>query len=301
MSCKLSIIIPSFNTSKLTQKCIARARSVFRGLPYEIIVVDNASQDDTRAVLKNKFPQVCLLANRQNRGFAKAVNQGVRRAKGDYILLLNTDAFVNQKILATLNYLDARPRVGILSPRLVYPGGRLQANFGNTLSLFTELLQTTQVYKLLPWGRVIMPNALTRSRFYQIREVKWLGGTCLFIRKEVFARIGLFDERFFMYLEDLDFCQRARKAGFQVIFWGKGQIVHQHHASARNTLQPWLYERASLKHFWRKHYPKRKMSLQLLMGLNALKLQAKTWKIKFKEKNNRQDFRGNDKKIILGQ
>ncbi len=284
MDYKLSVIIPSYNTSKLTQKCIARVRSVFRSLRYEMIVVDNASQDDTRAVLKNKFPQVRLIANRQNRGFARAVNQGIRYAKGEYILLLNTDAFVNQNTLKAITYLDAHPQVGILSPRLVYPGGRLQANFGNALSLFTELLQTTQIYKLLPWGRVIMPNFLTRSRFYQIREVKWLGGTCLFIRKAVFTQIGLFDEHFFMYLEDLDFCKRARIAGFPVVFWGKGRIVHQHHASAASTLAPWLYERASLKHYWRKHYPQRKISFHLLMGLNALKLQAKIWKIKFQEK-----------------
>lgn len=280
MSYKLSIIIPSFNTAKMTRACIQQVKDVFGSLAYEIIVIDNNSQDNTTALLYKNFPEITLIINKKNRGFAQAVNQGILKSQGEYVLLLNTDAFVNKGLLKALRYLDLNPGVGLLSPRLIYPTGKLQANFGNYPSVLTEIMQATQLYKVLPWGRVIMPNIFNQRKFKKIRAVKWLSGTCLFIRRQVLEKIKLFDENFFMYLEDIDFCRRARVAGFKIIFWGKTSIVHKHHASARNTLKPWYEERKSLLYFWQKHCPQKKISFRVIKDLNWLKLQAKKFKLK---------------------
>lgn len=275
MNPKLSLIIISYNTAALTLQCLKRVWTVFREIKHEIIVIDNHSPDNSPWLIKKNFPQIKLLVNKKNLGFARAVNQGVSKAYGEYILLLNTDTLVNKKIIKALDFLDENPAVGLLSPRLIFPRGKLQANFGNYPSLFTEFLQATLLYKILPWGRVIMPNLFTKKRVYQIREVEWLSATCLFIKRKVFKKIGLFDENFFMYLEDVDFCLRARRAGFKIILWGKEKIIHSHHGSSQNSLAPWFYEKESLLYFWKKHYPERKLSYQIIKLLSKIKLWGK--------------------------
>ncbi len=272
---QLSVIIPSYNTARLTLKCLERVYSSFSEIKHEIILIDNNSEDESVLLIKKHFPKVKLIVNKKNRGFARAVNQGIRKARGEYVLLLNTDAFVNKSLLRTLKFLDQNPDVAILSPRLVYPGGKLQTNFGNYPSLLSEILQATLLYKILPWGRIIMPNILTRKKFYQMREVKWLSGTCPFIRRSVFDKVGLFDPRYFMYLEDIDFCKRVKKAGFKIIFWGKTQVIHKHKASSRNSFIPKLHERKSLLYFWKKHYPKHNLSFHLIKFLSGTKLYLK--------------------------
>lgn len=275
MNPKLSLIIISYNTAALTLQCLKRVLIVFRKIKHEIIVIDNDSPDNSSSLIKKNFPQIKLLVNKKNLGFARAVNQGVKKARGEYILLLNTDALVDKRLLKALGFLDKNPKVALLSPRLIFPCGKLQANFGHYPSLFTEFLQATLLYKILPWGRVIMPNLSTRKRFYQIREVEWLSATCLFIKRKVFKKIGLFDEKFFMYLEDIDFCRRAKFAGFSTIFWGKEKIIHSHHGSSQNSLAPWFYERKSLLYFWKKYYPKKKIGFQIIKILSGMKLWGK--------------------------
>jgi len=276
---KLSVIIPSYNTAQLTLKCLKRVCSSFSEIKHEIILIDNHSEDESVRLVKKYFSRAKLIVNKKNFGFARAVNQGIRKARGEYVLLLNTDALVNKSLIRALKFLEQTPDVAMLSPRLTYPGGRLQTNFGNYPSLLTEILQTTLLYRILPWGRVIMPNILTRKKFYQSREVKWLSGTCPLIRASIFKRVGLFDEKFFMYLEDIDFCKRVKQAGFKIVFWGQTQIIHKHKASSKNSLLPDHYERKSLLSFWKKHYPRRRLSFQIIRALSGMKLYLKYAKI----------------------
>jgi len=272
---KLSIIIPSYNTASLTLKCLKRVFSVFAKISMETIVVDNDSRDNSVLAIKKYFPKVKIIANKKNHGFARAVNQGIKIARGEYVLLLNTDAFINKTLLSALKFLDAHNKAATLAPRLVFPDGRLHANFGRYPSFFTEFLEFTFAYKILPWGRVTMPNIWTRKKFYRTQKVKWLSGTCLFIRKSIFEKIGFFDEKFFMYLEDIDFCKRVREAGFENIFFKQSQIIHYHHGSSKGSLAPWIHSRNSLLYFWQKHYPKRIISFYIINLMNWIKLRAK--------------------------
>ncbi|MDP2918334.1 MAG: glycosyltransferase family 2 protein [bacterium] len=269
---KISIIIPSYNTSGLTLKCLKRVFSVFAKISMEVIVIDNASSDNSVWAIKKHFPQVKIIANPENRGFARAVNQGIRIARGEYVLLLNTDAFVNQSLLPALNFLDSHKKAATLTPRLVFSNGRLHANFGRYPSLFTEFLELTFAYKILPWGRVIMPNLWTRKKFYRTQKVKWLSGACLFIRHSALKKIGLFDEKYFMYLEDIDFGKRVCKAGLENIFFAQSEIIHYHHGSSRGSIKPWIYSRNSLLYFWQKYYPKRVFSFYIIKLLSWIKL-----------------------------
>ncbi|MFA4880107.1 MAG: glycosyltransferase family 2 protein [Candidatus Doudnabacteria bacterium] len=279
---KLSVIIPSYNTCALTLECLSKVFAAFLKMPPEAIVIDNNSEDNSIAEIKKDFPQVRLIINEKNLGFAAAVNQGIKIARGEYLLLLNTDAFVHQNLNKIITFLDRHSDVGITSPRLTLQNGSINANFGNYPSLATEFLDLTLLYKILPWGRVVMPNLWTRKKFYQTRRVKWLSGTCLFIRRSVLEKIGLFDENYFMYLEDIDFCKRAREAGFQIIFWGEDEVIHHHHGSSRGSLAPWLYLRNSLLYFWKKHYPNQKIRFLFVNILSYLKLIMKKATLKIK-------------------
>ena len=293
---KLSIIIPSYNTCDLTLKCLSKVFAAFSKIPIEVIVIDNYSQDNSVIEITKKFPTVILITNQDNLGFARAVNQGIKAARGKYILLLNTDAFVHKNLNKAIAFLDCHPKVGILSPRLVLPNGKINANFGNYPSLITEFLDLTLLYKILPWGRVMMDNIFTRKQFYQIQKVKWLSGTCLFIRHSVLEKIGLFDENYFMYLEDIDFCKRAREANFSVIFWGKDEVLHYHHGSSKGSLKPWEYLHNSLLYFWKKHYSRRLVSYQIIKIISGFKLWIKT---AIQTKNVKRRVQNNNTKIKL--
>ena len=272
---KLSIIIPSYNTACLTLKCLKRVFSVFDKILMEVIVIDNASSDNSISAIGKHFPKIKIIANPENRGFAFAVNQGIKIARGEYVLLLNTDAFINKSLLPALNFLDNRKKAATLAPRLVFPGGRLHANFGRYPSLLNEFLELTFLYKILPWGRVTMPNLWTRKKFYRTKGVKWLSGTCLFIRHSTFKKIGFFDEKYFMYLEDIDFGKRVCKAGLENIFFAQSQIIHYHHGSSAGSIKPWVYSRNSLLYFWKKHYPKQMIRFYIINLMSWIKLRIK--------------------------
>jgi len=213
----VSVVVVNFDGRELTPACLA---SIPAGI--ETIVVDNGSKDGSPDALAEKFPTVTLLRNGANLGFARAVNQGIARSRGRYVCLLNNDARLAPDTLSTLAAtLDAHPDVGMAAPQLVHEDGRKQHSFDNFPSLATAFLNKSLLRLLAP-GRYPSKN----QEFTEPREVESVIGACMMVRRSLIDRIGPLDESFFLFLEETDWCLRARLAGSKVVFVPASKVVH---------------------------------------------------------------------------
>lgn len=237
---KLSIIIVSYNTKDLLEKCL---ESVYPTTNTEIIVVDNASSDGTVEMIKKEFPAIKLIENRQNLGFAKAVNQALRQGLGEVFFLLNSDTIVKKDTLNKLLEFEEKVRPAVIGARMLNPDGSVQGSVFNLPTIkmaFQEfwLSKKGSFSKYFPTGN-------------QPVEVEAVSGGAMMISKKVVEEIGLFDERYFMYFEDLDYCRKARRAGFKVRYLPKAEVIHEHGVSGRNLV--------SAKDQWRRLVPSSKI------------------------------------------
>ena len=227
MAIDLSIIIVSFNTKKLTEDCLSSTIRSLKGsqLTWEIILVDNVSTDGTRQMLKKKFPMVKTILNRENVGFGRGNNQGIRAAAGEYILLLNSDTVVLNNAIGKLVSFGRQHPNAFIGPKLLNPDRTSQSSCGPFFSLpviFASLFLKGDVIGLTRWS----PN--------QARKVDWVSGACMLAPKKLFMQDLLFDEKIFMYMEEIDLLMRARKKGYHTYFYPRSHIVHLGAASSTN-------------------------------------------------------------------
>lgn len=224
---RVSIIIISYNTRELLARCLEAAFRHSAGTPAEIFVVDNASSDGSADMVSARFPNARLLRNSENLGFAKANNQALKLAKGDFILLLNSDALLTKgAVEALLNFALARPRAAITGPRLVTGEGKLQPSTYTVPSPATELLKTLRLYKLLP---APLNARLFLSSFFDHRSSRQAGrltGACVMLRRSALNDLGPLSEDFFFYGEIHDWCLRALGRGWEVWFCADAEVVH---------------------------------------------------------------------------
>jgi len=250
MTCPdLSVVIPSYRNRSLLLRCLASLDRTKRDVPVEVIVVDNASGDDTPEAVTRHFPHVRLLCNEANKGFAAAVNQGVAVARGPLVLLLNNDVVVLPGALVEIRRcFDADPDLGILGGRLLHPDGRLQPSVGR----FPTLVSTVTGLMRSPAARKHV------SRGYDsYHDVDWVSGACMAVRRSVFQELGGLDERFFMYYEDTDLCLRARQHGHRVCFTPHARVIHFHPSVSQKQipLHTFLAVRQSFIHYFTEHSP----------------------------------------------
>ena len=254
---RLSIVIVSYNARADLDGLLG---TLVRGKPavdHEILVVDNASTDDTVDALRARWPGVRLIEAGGNLGFARANNLGIRQSFGELVLLLNGDTLVPPGALdALVAALDSRPDVAIVGPRLVDAHGRAELSFGKMISPVNELRQ-----KLRARGNV---ERLTARE----REVDWVSGACLLVRRADAEAVGLLDERFFMYTEDVDFCAAVRARGRKVLFTPRAQIVHLRGRSRRTAPRATeaAYRRSQVA-FYEKHHPRWAPILRIYLRL----------------------------------
>ncbi len=221
----LSVIIVSYNTRAITRDCLESLTRSLRtsGLTSEIIVVDNASTDGTREMLREKFPKAVTIFNKQNAGFGKANNQGILKASGEYILLLNSDTQVLNNAVGKLVAFGRQHPNAFVGPKLLNPDRTPQTSCGPFFSLpvvFAALF--------LQGDRI----GLTRWSPTKTRKVDWVSGACILARKTLFTDGLLFDEDIFMYMEEIDLLMRARKRGYLTWFYPRSMIVHLGAASS---------------------------------------------------------------------
>ncbi len=250
---RLSIVIVSYNARPDLERCLT---SLVDAPPNasEIVVVDNGSRDGSAALVR-RFPQARLIPLEKNLGFAAGSNVGIRSSQSELVLLLNSDTIVPPGAIDRLvAALDARPDVAIAGPRLVDGQGRAELSFGQMIGPLSEFRQQRLMKAL---GRDDQPTrARVESMTLSEQAVDWVSGACLLVRRADAEAVGLLDERFFMYTEDVDFCASIRALGRGVLFTPAAYIVHLRgrSAAAAPAATRAAYRRSHLA-FYRKHNP----------------------------------------------
>jgi GT2 family glycosyltransferase len=259
----LLVLIVSWNTRDLLRDCL-RSFQPAAHPEWDVLVVDNASTDDSVAMVRSEFPAVRLIENAANVGYARANNQGLRTSRAPYALLLNSDTRATaDAIQGLIAFLESHPDAGAVGPRLLRSDGTAQPfAFGGDPTLFYLLRRGAL--------RVIAGRSLHDWASERTQSVDWVSGACLMVRRTAFEQVGLLDEDFFMYFEDNDWCLRLRRAGWKNYYHPTQAIVHLGGQSlARNPQAQSSYE-ASLRHFYRKHYgPVAEQVLRLLLPVYA--------------------------------
>lgn len=229
----LSVIIVNYNTAALTKSCIeSLLAQKFQG-SLEIIVVDNASRDESVALLRSDFPDITVVAHTSNVGLAAGVNAGLQRATGTYMLILNPDIIVLPGALQELvRYLDTHPTVGIVGGQLLSPNGKIQASCYRFYHPMTILYRRTLLGKTAVGKQEINRFLMKDFDRQHVRAVDWLMGACLAVRARAVQRVGGMDERFFLYFEDVDWCRRFWEAGWHVVYMPMAKFSHYHQRSS---------------------------------------------------------------------
>lgn len=240
----LSVIIVNWNTISLLDACLQSLMNSVYCVKVEIFVVDNASSDGSQEMVHKKYPSVHLIENSSNQGFARANNQAARLARGRYVLFLNSDTVVPKYAMDELvAAMDNNTKIGIGGLQLLNEDGTLQNSIANTPTLLTELTNKSLL-------RLFFPGRFPGKEFKPVHpiEVESLIGACLIVRAEVIQDIGLFDEDYFFFLEETDWCLRARRWGWKVVFFPKISIYHLQGKSAAKVPIPARIE------YWRSRY-----------------------------------------------
>lgn len=266
---RLSVIILNYNTPEMTRQCL-EALVRFRGAwELEIILIDNGSR---KKMLTDDWFRAHVersIENPTNRGFAAAVNQGIEAATGEWLILLNSDAFLREGTLgAMFEALSRHPECGIAGPKTFSADGTFQVSAGAFPTLWGEFLSATRLYKLLPHTLYLSEEKL-RGESRAFVPVDWISGGCMFIRREVIRKIGLMDEGYFFGVEDMDFCFRAKEAGFQVGYVPAAALTHLHSRSAGGTRTRFKLEneRKGKVRFFAKRFPKKIWLSRIVSGM----------------------------------
>jgi len=233
----VAISIVTFRTPGLVQSCLESLAAAGGEVSFDVTVVDNASDDGTVEIVRRAFPWVRVIANARNEGFGAAHNQALREARARYLMVLNSDATVAPGALKTLvEFMDRRPDVAVAGPRLRHPDGSVQSSRRRFPTLATLFLESTQLQRWWPDNAVLRRYYVADRSDDEEQEVDWLAGACLCVRAGAAESIGLFDERFFMYSEEVDWCRRFRAAGWRVWYLPSAEVRHHEGASSRLDL-----------------------------------------------------------------
>ncbi|MFA4941971.1 MAG: glycosyltransferase family 2 protein [Patescibacteria group bacterium] len=257
----ISIIILNYKSRGLALNCIKSVKEAnFGNLQYEIIVVDNNSNDGLGEILAWQYPDVKFIQNKKNIGMGAGNNVGIKKAQGDYVVIMNPDTIAfTDTFLEIYNFMENEKEVGIAGPKQFYPDKTIQDSCYRWYNLFTPVYRRTPLGKLKFAEKDVDRFLMKDFDHNSIREVDWLLGSFLFCRRVCLDKIGLFDERFFMYFEDTDLCRRTWGKGWKVVYFPKSQIIHNHKRESAET--PWyrfLWNRASRAHIasWLKYLGK---------------------------------------------
>ncbi len=242
MKKELSVIIVNYNGAKYFKQCLESLYQNLAGIDFEIIVLDNNSGDNSCDYLQTHFPEVKLITSTINYGFGKGNNEAVNQANGQYLLLINNDTIVLDALLPVLDYLKSDTGIGVIGINMLNGKNQYLPAAGN----FPNLFNMFRMKKLLQVNEEFKTGIFSKDAY----EVDWLGGSFLMMRKSVYDEIGGFDEDYFMYVEDVDFCKKIADAGYKRVFLPHYSYLHfVGFTKAKNPMLVKGYEIYIAKHF----------------------------------------------------
>ena len=254
---RVSIVIVSYNTAALLDQCLESIARCESRLDLDVVVIDNGSRDGSADLVAERHPGVRLIRNAQNLGFSKASNQGMRLSEAEYVLLLNSDTVVLPGAIdRVVEYLEANPEVGVAGCKVLKPDGTLdlpcRRSFPTPENSFYQRVGLT---KLFPQSRRFAAYYLSYLDPDEVALIDCVMGAYMMIRRAVIDQIGLLDEGYFFYAEDIDYCYRTKQAGWQVAYYPRATIIHHRGAStARDRRRATTYFHHSMLVFYRKHH-----------------------------------------------
>ncbi len=249
----LSVIILSYNTRDITKRCLQKlevARKYCEGKlknKIEVIVLDNASDDTSVVMIKEDFPQIKLIESKENTGFSKGNNIAIKKAKYPYILLLNSDVYIQEESLyKALAYFRVNLNCDVLGARLNYVTGKLQPSAGNLPNPFNIIFWIFGLSGFHP---------KSKNFFSKAHKVGWVMGAFFMFKKEIYEKTEGFDENLFMHMEEIEWCKRIHEAGFKVWYVPQIEVIHLHGASTNFDLNAsFLNELKGIKYYLKKHF-----------------------------------------------
>jgi GT2 family glycosyltransferase len=254
MGADLAVVVVNYNAGEFLRRCVASVRASAGDLSVDVVVVDNASRDGSARAVVETHPNVRLIENRRNRGFGGAANQGIAVTDAPFILLLNPDSEVTGGTLGSLvKVARERPRAGAIGCLVRNPDGTIQPSARRVPRLLEAAMHAflgpfvpdnrwSRAYTLADWDRA------------SEREVEWISGSAMLLRREAALEIGAFDEGYFMYVEDVDLCTRLRAAGWRVLFSPELEVVHEIGVSARGQSRRMAFAHSdSIYRYFEKH------------------------------------------------
>jgi hypothetical protein len=291
----LSIVIVNWNVCELLRRCLSSIKAHRGELSIEIIVVDNASSDDSVVMIRREFPEAHLVASPENLGYTRGNNLGAKEAQGRYLLMLNPDTeIVGNALQQMMAYLDEHPEVGVVGPQLLYPDGSIQSSrrrFPHLMMAF--FLGTPLGWRWFPDSKLAHLYNMADKPDHEIQPVDWLVGAALMTRREIWQAVGPLDEAFFMYFEEVDWCYRCRQAGWEIHYLPTVQIIHHEHKSADKVpVATWIRLYRSRIRYFRKYFGVGWATLiQLFLLLNfawLLAEEAAKWAVGGRQKERHQ-------------
>lgn len=285
----VSAILVNYNTAHLLHPCIDALRIAAQGLTLQVVIVDNASRDSSLHVLKEQFADCIVIVNDRNVGFGRANNQALPVLCGQFVLLLNTDAFVSPDTLTkTLSYMRQDSACGVLGAKLLGADGVLQPSCRFFPTPWNVFLARSGLARWLPRTRMVDDMAWDHA---SIRECDWVPGCYYLVRREVIEQVGLFDPRYFLYFEEVDHCNRVKRAGWKVVYFPDTTVVHIGGESAKSDSaltssgrQISAFEVESELLYFRKHFGPFGVMLSVTLNCIADVLLAFKWCIKRRPK-----------------
>jgi len=254
----VSIIIVNWNTLALLRDCLNSIYEQVGDVSYEIVVVDNASSDGSPEMVSSDFPSVLLVVEDANRGYAAAINSGIRRAKGRYALILNSDILIcDLAIEKTVKYADRHPEAAVIGCQVMKSRDEMQTTCFRFPSLLNLSLRVSGLARVFKYNRFFgRENMLWWQRSSE-REVDVVSGMFMLVRYEAIEKVGMMDESYFLFYEDTDWCYRFAQAGWKMLFWPGAKIIHidgGNKSTDQDDLRMFVQYRKSLLTFFKKNY-----------------------------------------------
>lgn len=292
---KLSVIIVSFNTKDLLRACLTSFyKNTKKGIlsDTEVIVVDNASHDGSKDMVKSEFPIVTLIENEKNLGFAKANNIGVKKSLGEHILFLNSDTIIEEKSIEdSMLTMSKMNNVGVLGCNLKNKDHSLQYSAGYTPNLFNVTLWMLFIDDIPVIKNICHQYHIESKKFYKASHVVgWVSGAFFLVRKKAIEATGLFDENMFMYGEEVELCMRMKKCGWLVYYSKDSSIIHIKGASGEGQIAGIKEEFQALKYMWKKYHPTWQMPVLRIMLRTGALLRYAIFGIISKDKKKQQIY-----------